>query len=109
MKNLQPKENFMVAPVAVLLAMIILGGSYFKSSVNIIDLPFRVTDEHQGVTLADKCRSIDKGDQPPAAYSGACLPVKVENAVTMTKDRRVRPQALVFDDDWRSVARLVAD
>ncbi len=40
-------------------------------------------------------------DQLPRRFSGSCQPVKVANATTMIRHRRVRPQALVIDGRGR--------
>ncbi len=45
-------------------------------------------------------------EQPPPRLSGSCIPVNVEDPETMTKQRRVRPQALLFGEN-NSLAKLL--
>ncbi len=57
-------------------------------------------------SAASAARRASRASSPPAEFGGSCVPVAVDRAVTMTADRRVRPQALVFDEAGR-VAQLL--
>ena len=91
-----------------------IDGKRQVSSGNAHDLVYRrglvyVTaqnDDQVGILRVENPKIRRLAESPPAKFGGECVPVKVKNGVTMTADRRVRPQALLFGDDER-LARLL--
>ncbi|MDZ7721253.1 MAG: hypothetical protein U5R06_00130 [candidate division KSB1 bacterium] len=81
-----------------------INGEKRPSTGNAHDLIYRdgylyvtAQSDHQVVVLNIKDPKIRKlAAQPPVRFSGKCIPVHVENPVTMTKKRRVRPQSILF-------------
>jgi hypothetical protein len=58
--------------------------------------------DHQVAVLRIDDATIRRlAEQPPVRFGGRCVPVHVTDPVTMTRQRRVRPQSLVFGDDGR--------
>lgn len=54
-----------------------------------------------------RCGKLDlSACSPPAEFGGSCVPVDCSSPVTITQRRRVRPQALVFDNGGK-LAKLL--
>ncbi|MFO7871091.1 MAG: hypothetical protein R6V03_06625 [Kiritimatiellia bacterium] len=84
-----------------------IGGEKKASKGNAHDLVYRdgylyvtAQSDHQVVILKVEDARIRKlAAQPPPRFSGECVPVHVQDPVTMTRQRRVRPQSLIFDEN----------
>lgn len=55
-------------------------------------------DDQVAILRVEDPRIRRLADGPPSDFRGASIPVECSNPVTMTPRRRVRPQALVFDN-----------
>ncbi len=55
------------------------------------------SDDQVAILRVNDPRIRRLADRYPPAFGESCVPVRAENPVTMTGDRRVRPQGLLFD------------